>query len=105
MLGDNLEKSKNPLKKAMRRRNAKTVQFSSPTYYEPSEYEYSDDEEDEDGQNEAIENAGQLETQESEEGGQQGSVSSTAHAGNTQQNGALVNGVERNTNHEISHTD
>ncbi|RMD45076.1 hypothetical protein DV735_g158, partial [Chaetothyriales sp. CBS 134920] len=47
MLGDNPEKSKNPLKKAMRRRNAKTVQFTAPTYYEPSEYDYSDDEEEE----------------------------------------------------------
>ncbi|KAJ9602963.1 protein phosphatase regulator [Cladophialophora chaetospira] len=45
MLGDNPEKSKNPLKKAMRRRNAKTVQFAPPTYYEPSDYEYSDEEE------------------------------------------------------------
>jgi len=45
MLGDNPEKSKNPLKKAMRRRNAKTVQFAAPTYYEPSDYEYSDEEE------------------------------------------------------------
>ena len=44
MLGDNPEKSKNPLKKAMRRRNAKTVQFTAPTYYEPSDYEYSDEE-------------------------------------------------------------
>ena len=44
MLGDNPEKSKNPLKKAMRRRNAKTVQFAPPTYYEPSDYEYSDEE-------------------------------------------------------------
>ena len=45
MLGDNPEKSKNPLKKAMRRRNAKTVQFTAPTYYEPSENEYSSEEE------------------------------------------------------------
>jgi hypothetical protein len=44
MLGDNPEKSKNPLKKAMRRRNAKSVQFTAPTYYEPSEYDYSDEE-------------------------------------------------------------
>ena len=50
MLGDNPEKSKNPLKKAMRRRNAKTVQFSAPTYYEPSDNDYSSDEEGEDGQ-------------------------------------------------------
>lgn len=47
MLGDNHEKSKNPLKKAMRRRNAKTVQFTAPTYFEPSDNEYSS-EEDED---------------------------------------------------------
>ncbi|KAL4791711.1 hypothetical protein BDV19DRAFT_289286 [Aspergillus venezuelensis] len=45
MLGDNLEKSKNPLKKAMRRRNAKTVQFTSPTYIEASDVDYSTDEE------------------------------------------------------------
>ena len=50
MLGDNPEKSRNPLKKAIRRRNAKTVQFAPPTYHEPSEYEYSDEEEDEDSQ-------------------------------------------------------
>lgn len=48
MLGDNAEKSKNPLKKAMRRRNAKTVTFSSPTYFEASDVEFSTDEE-EDG--------------------------------------------------------
>ncbi|KAL2820787.1 hypothetical protein BJX63DRAFT_418400 [Aspergillus granulosus] len=45
MLGDNLEKSKNPLKKAMRRRNAKTVTFTSPTYIEASDVEYSTEEE------------------------------------------------------------
>ncbi|KAI9718109.1 MAG: hypothetical protein M1812_004367 [Candelaria pacifica] len=49
MLGDNPEKSKNPLKKAMRRRNAKTVQFSAPTYVEASDVDYSSDEEDPDG--------------------------------------------------------
>lgn len=48
MLGDNSEKSKNPLKKAMRRRNAKTVQFTAPTYYEPSDYEWSDEEDEDD---------------------------------------------------------
>ncbi|KAI9698782.1 MAG: hypothetical protein M1836_003892 [Candelina mexicana] len=45
MLGDNPEKSKNPLKKAMRRRNAKTVQFSAPTYVEASDVDYSSEEE------------------------------------------------------------
>ncbi|KAJ5682372.1 hypothetical protein N7462_005537 [Penicillium macrosclerotiorum] len=49
MLGDNSEKSKNPLKKAMRRRNAKTVNFAAPTYIEASDVEYSTDEEDEHG--------------------------------------------------------
>ncbi|OOG00926.1 hypothetical protein ASPCADRAFT_202763 [Aspergillus carbonarius ITEM 5010] len=45
MLGDNSEKSKNPLKKAMRRRNAKTVTFTSPTYIEASDIDFSTDEE------------------------------------------------------------
>jgi hypothetical protein len=46
MLGDNTEKSKNPLKNAMRRRNAKKVQFCAPTYVEASDVEYSTDEDD-----------------------------------------------------------
>lgn len=41
MLSDNSEKTRNPLKKAMRRRNAKTVQFAAPTYVEASDYDYS----------------------------------------------------------------
>lgn len=45
MLGDNPEKTKNPLKKAMRRRNAKTVQFAAPTYVEASDYDYSTEDE------------------------------------------------------------
>jgi hypothetical protein len=44
MLGDTAEKTKNPLKKAIRRRNAKTVQFAPPTYVEASDYDYSSDE-------------------------------------------------------------
>jgi hypothetical protein len=48
MLGDTTEKTKNPLKKAMRRRNAKTVQFGTPTYIEASEYEYTTDEDSDD---------------------------------------------------------
>ena len=55
MLGDNPEKPKNPLKKAMRRRNAKTVQFTAPTYYEPSEYDYSDEEEADESQMDGVE--------------------------------------------------
>lgn len=46
MLGDNPEKSKNPLKKAMRRRNAKTVTFTAPTFVEPADYgDFTDEEE------------------------------------------------------------
>ncbi|KAK6350069.1 hypothetical protein TWF696_006317 [Orbilia brochopaga] len=49
MLGDNQEKSKNILKKAIKRRGAKTVQFAPPTYFEPSDVDYSTDEEDDEG--------------------------------------------------------
>ena len=51
MLGDEDEKKPNntlnPLKIARRRRNAKTVQFTAPSYVEPSDVEYSSDEDDE----------------------------------------------------------
>lgn len=50
MLGDNPEKPKNPLKIAMRRRNAKTVQFAAPTYFEASDVDYSTEEEEDDGE-------------------------------------------------------
>lgn len=46
MLGDTAGDSKNPLKKAMKRRKAKTVQFTAPTFVEASDYDYSSDEED-----------------------------------------------------------
>lgn len=49
MLGDNSEKSRNPLKKAMRRRNAKSVSFSSPTYIEASDVDFGTDDEMEEG--------------------------------------------------------
>ena len=49
MLGDEEEKkpgnSLNPLKRAMQRRNTKTVQFTAPSYVEPSDIEYSSEEE------------------------------------------------------------
>lgn len=49
MLGDEEEKkqghSLNPLKKAIKRRNMKTVQFTAPSYVEPSDVEYSTEEE------------------------------------------------------------
>ena len=51
MLGDNHEKSKNPLKKAMRRRNAKTVVFAAtPSYREPSGTWDSSEDENGDGE-------------------------------------------------------
>ena len=53
MLTDTSEKSKNPLKKAMRRRNAKAVQFTAQTSWtmiDASDIDYSSDE-DEEGDN------------------------------------------------------
>ncbi|KAH7041269.1 uncharacterized protein B0I36DRAFT_371543 [Microdochium trichocladiopsis] len=52
MLGDTAEKTKNPLKTAMRRRKAKTVAFAAPTYVDYSDHDVSSDEgeEGEDGQ-------------------------------------------------------
>ncbi len=49
MLGDQAEKTKNPLKIAIRRRNAKTVTFTSPTYFEASDIDYTTDEEEGEG--------------------------------------------------------
>ncbi|KAL9622201.1 MAG: hypothetical protein Q9160_003384 [Pyrenula sp. 1 TL-2023] len=67
MLGDNPEKSKNPLKKAMRRRNAKTVQFAAPQYFEPSIIEYSDEEEEGSDIDKDEEEDAEMEEQESQE--------------------------------------
>ncbi|KAF2126664.1 hypothetical protein P153DRAFT_369334 [Dothidotthia symphoricarpi CBS 119687] len=50
MLGDTAISSKNPLKKAMRRRNAKTVQFAPPTYVEASDYDDYSSDDDGDGE-------------------------------------------------------
>ena len=54
MLGDEEDKKTgnplNPLKKAIKRRNAKTVQFAAPSYVEPSDVEYSSDEEEANGE-------------------------------------------------------
>lgn len=66
MLGDTAEKSKNPLKKAMRRRNAKTVTFNPPTYFEAADIDWSDVEQEAEGapgliaSGEARRNGGQL---------------------------------------------
>ncbi|OCK82333.1 hypothetical protein K432DRAFT_433541 [Lepidopterella palustris CBS 459.81] len=71
MLGDTAEKSKNPLKKAMRRRNAKTVQFTAPTYVEASDYDYSSDEEN--GEDELFGGVDPQQAQNKAEGNQDGS--------------------------------
>ena len=76
MLGDNPERSKNPLKKAMRRRNAKTVQFAAPTYFEASDVEYSTEEEDE-GEGEYFpqdEEGGEAQNQENEVAADEGAT-------------------------------
>ncbi|KAF8866726.1 hypothetical protein BDZ45DRAFT_700342 [Acephala macrosclerotiorum] len=71
MLGDQAEKSKNPLKKAIRRRNAKTVTFTAPTYVEASDNDYSTDEEEGEegyyGQNGQQEQNGEQQEQAAEE--------------------------------------
>lgn len=66
MLGDNAEKSKNPLKKAMRRRNAKTVTFTSPTFFEPSDNEYSTEEEEEEDTEHVEEEESRAESQDTQ---------------------------------------
>lgn len=50
MLGDQAEKTRNPLKSAIKRRKAKTVQFAGNVYIDYSDIEYSSDEEDADGE-------------------------------------------------------
>lgn len=45
MLCDQAEKSRNPLKTALKRKKAKTVQFAGNTYVDPSDVEYSSEEE------------------------------------------------------------
>jgi hypothetical protein len=49
MLGDQADKPKNVLKKAIMRRAAKTVTFAAPTYVEASDVDYSTEEEDAEG--------------------------------------------------------
>src|ERR1700760_1430475 len=48
MYEDTLEKPKNPLRRAMRRRGQKQVTFSEPTYRDAPQYDYSSEEEEED---------------------------------------------------------
>lgn len=49
MLGDQVDKGKNPLKSAMRKRKGKNVTFTAPTYVDYSDFDYSTEEEDVDG--------------------------------------------------------
>ncbi|KAK4189555.1 hypothetical protein QBC35DRAFT_380058 [Podospora australis] len=46
MLGDQSDKTRNPIKSAMKRRKAKTVQFAPPTFVDYSDIDYSTEEED-----------------------------------------------------------
>ncbi|KIW36823.1 hypothetical protein, variant [Exophiala oligosperma] len=96
MLGDNTEKSKNPLKKAMRRRNAKTVQFTAPTYYEPSDYEYSD-EEDEEGDDVPLDGSDDRDDTESAE--DQQDLSGTTEPRSKEET-VIANGIQRMTSNE-----
>lgn len=93
MLGDNAEKSKNPLKKAMRRRNAKTVQFTAPTYYEPSDNEYSDEE---DGDDDQMDFDSDTRTEDADDAGKQQGDDSSATAQAT----TMVNGSQRTASNE-----
>ena len=106
MLGDNPEKSKNPLKKAMRRRNAKTVQFAAPQYFEPSDFDYSD-EEDEGQERQAERSDGGLQGQDQDV--QQGSGTEPVAVAplqiNTQQTGPITNGIHRIQSDESINSD
>ncbi|EXJ75114.1 uncharacterized protein A1O5_01810 [Cladophialophora psammophila CBS 110553] len=98
MLGDNPEKSKNPLKKAMRRRNAKTVQFAPPTYYEPSDYEYSDEEEEgEEGQHDQI---GMDNSDDGDNAEDQQEASATSAEPQEPQESVAANGIQRVTSND-----
>lgn len=100
MLGDNPEKSKNPLKKAMRRRNAKTVQFTSPQYFEPTDFEYSEDEEDMEGDPEQVENGIGANAQDNPEGDDIEDDEMELTSTNTQQNGQLSPGTQTLAGHD-----
>ena len=96
MLGDNPEKSKNPLKKAMRRRNAKTVQFAPPQYFEPAEVEYSDEYEEEDSEDEEepVEDKKDGEPQEAQTDNQNDSAAVKPLRLKSQQKPVSVNGAQ-----------
>ena len=65
MLGDQQDKTRNPIRTAMKRRK-KNVQFAAPTYVDYSEFDYSTEEEDIDGEIFAPQQ-GQQQTQQSQQ--------------------------------------
>ncbi|KIW33817.1 hypothetical protein, variant [Cladophialophora immunda] len=99
MLGDNPEKSKNPLKKAMRRRNAKTVQFAPPTYYEPSDYEYSDEEEEE-GEDGQLDQVGMDNSDDGDNAEDQQEASAASAETQEPRDSTAVNGIQRVTSND-----
>ncbi|KAI1116210.1 hypothetical protein F5Y14DRAFT_90308 [Nemania sp. NC0429] len=70
MLGDQAEKTRNPIMTAMKRRKAKTVTFTAPTYVDYSDIEYSDEEGGEDDA-QAAQQAAQQEDQQKQTNSQQ----------------------------------
>lgn len=91
MLGDTAEKSKNPLKKAMRRRNARTVQINTqPIYVEASDYEYSSDEGEED--DESFANGGAVQEQQAAQQADEDEVSQVDPQASGRQESAETNG-------------
>jgi hypothetical protein len=102
MLGDNPEKSKNPLKKAMRRRNAKTVQFAPPQYFEPSDFEYSDDEEGIEGEYEEDDGSTIANTHDIS-GGEDADADEDTLVGNTEQDGPMANGIQPHNSNDNSY--
>ncbi|KAI0014151.1 hypothetical protein F4779DRAFT_624870 [Xylariaceae sp. FL0662B] len=66
MLGDQAEKTKNPIKTAIRRRK-KNVTFTAPTYVDYSDIDYSTAEEDGDGEPEAQQQGAQEQAQQQQQ--------------------------------------
>jgi hypothetical protein len=106
MLGDNPEKSKNPLKKAMRRRNAKTVQFAAPQYFEPSDFDYSDEEDEvQERQVEQSDSGVQSQDRDAQNGDGVEVAAVAPLKINTQQTGPITNGIHRIRSDESMNSD
>ncbi|KAI1412893.1 hypothetical protein F5Y13DRAFT_199386 [Hypoxylon sp. FL1857] len=74
MLGDQVEKAKNPLKTAIRRKKAKTVVFAAPTYVDYSDIDYSTEEEDGDGEKQSQQDSQQTQQQQEQQASSQQSA-------------------------------